>query len=142
MTLDPQNIAKIRASFADQGMMAQLGASLSQIELGQVTISAPFNPDFGQQQGFAHAGVLFSLGDSAAGYAALTHMPHGAEVLTSEMKIHLLRPATGSQLIARGRVIKPGRRLIVAAADVFAVDGGAERQVATLMGTMVPVEGA
>jgi uncharacterized protein (TIGR00369 family) len=133
--------AKVRDSFAAQAMMTSLGARLTGLGAGRVEISAAADPAFGQQQGFAHAGVLFSLGDSAAGYAALTLMPEEMEVVTSEMKIHLLRPATGTALIARGRVIKPGRRMVISAADVFAHDGadGPEVQVATLLGTMVPV---
>ncbi|MEM6566175.1 MAG: PaaI family thioesterase, partial [Pseudomonadota bacterium] len=81
----------------------------------------------------------FSIGDSAAGYAALTTMHMDQEVVTAEIKINLLAPAQGDRLVARGRVIKPGRRLVVVASDVFAVTCGAEVLVAVLQGTMVPV---
>ena len=59
------------------------------------------------------------MGDSAAGYAALTLMPAEAEVLTTEMKINLLAPASGDVIIAKGRVIKAGRRLTIVGADVL-----------------------
>ncbi len=119
--------------------MGTLGASLAQVEKGRVVISAPILETAQQQHGFAHAGLTFALGDSAAGYTALSVMPDDAEVLTAEMKIHLLAPGTGDRLIAEGRVIKPGRRLIVAAADVYAEDAGTRTLIATLMGTLVPV---
>ena len=55
------------------------------------------------------------------------------------MRIHLLAPARGDRLLARGRVIRPGKRLVVVAADVYAEAGGAETHIALLTGTMVPV---
>lgn len=119
--------------------MSTLGAELEHVEAGHVSIRAPILPGAQQQHGFAHAGLTFALGDSAAGYSALSVMGEDAEVLTAEMKINLLAPGKGDMLIARGRVIKPGRRLVVAAADVFAVQDGTETLIAALMGTMVPL---
>nr|WP_107846203.1 PaaI family thioesterase [Litoreibacter ponti] len=130
--------AKVRASFAQQSMMASLGAEIVTLEPGRVALSAPVQDGFKQQQGFAHAGVTFALGDSAAGYAALSVMPLEVEVMTAEIKINLLAPATG-RLIAEGRVLKAGRRLVVVAADVFAELDGTRTHIAALQGTMVPV---
>ena len=137
--MSPQIEHKIRKSFAAQTMMTTLGASLARIAHGAVEIKAPILPGSRQQQGFAHAGLTFAIGDSAAGYAAMSVIPEDQEVLTTEMKINLLAPAQGDYLLARGRVIKPGRRLVVVQADVFAVTDGAEKQVALLTGTMIPV---
>ncbi len=131
--------AKVRASFARQQMMTTLGASMDSTSPGEVTISAPILDAFRQQHGFAHAGVSFALGDSAAGYAALTLMDEPDEIVTAEMKINLLAPARGERLIARGRVVRAGRRLIVVAADVVALSGGTQTPVAMLQGTMIPI---
>ena len=130
---------KIRDSFARQSMMGTLGAELGDIEKGRVEITAPIGDHIRQQHGYAHAGLTFSIGDSAAGYSALTVIPEDQEVVTSEMKIHLLAPARGTSLIARGNVVKGGRRLVIVTADVFAVEDGQETHVAMLSGTMVPV---
>ena len=130
---------RIRTSFAAQSMMTTLGAELVDIAEGRVTIAAPILPGSRQQHGYAHAALTFALGDSAAGYSALTVMPEGQEVLTAEMKINLLAPAEGDRLVAEGRVEKAGRRLIVVSAEVFAETGGERRRVALLQGTMVPV---
>jgi uncharacterized protein (TIGR00369 family) len=92
-----------------------------------------------QQQGFGHAGLTFSIGDSAAGYAALSLLSPDLDVLTAEIKINLLAPARGDLLIATGRVIKPGRRLMVVSAEVMAQDGDKMTLIAILQGTMVPV---
>lgn len=131
--------AQIRRSFAAQAMMTTLGAALTGLGPGTARIEAPILPGSRQQHGYAHAALTFAIGDSAAGYAALGIMPEGAEVLTTEMKIHLLAPARGDRLIARGRVIKPGRRLVIVQADVHADEGGHETHVALLTGTMIPL---
>ena len=70
---------RIKDSFARQGLMQTLGAELSAIAEGRVVITAPITPAASQQHGFAHAGMTFALGDSAAGYSALTLMPEGAD---------------------------------------------------------------
>lgn len=137
--MNNQITEKIRDSFAAQTMLSTLGAQLDQISQGTVSITAPVLEHARQQHGFAHAGMTFSLGDSAAGYAALSLMDIADEVLTAEMKINLLAPAQGNLMRATGRVIKPGRRLIVVSAEVHVVSDGAEKLVAVLQGTMVPV---
>ena len=138
--MDAEAVARIRSSFAAQSMMTTLGAELVQIAKGSVYIKAPILAGSLQQQGFGHAGLTFSIGDSAAGYAALTTIPLENEVATAEIKINLLAPAKGAYLIAKGRIIKPGRRLIVVASDVYAVTGKDEVLIAVLQGTMVPVD--
>ena len=131
--------SRIRASFDRQSMMRTLGARLESVGPGQVAIAAPILPGSLQQHGAGHAGLAFSIGDSAAGYAALTLMPEEAEVMTVEMKINLMSPATGDRLVAEGRVIRPGRRILVVAADVGAETGDRRKHVARLQGPMIPV---
>lgn len=137
--MSPDIEQKIRQSFAAQAMMATLGARLVALSDGAAVIEAPILPGSRQQHGFGHAGLTFAIGDSAAGYAALSLMAEGAEVLTTEMKINLLAPAQGERLIARGRVIRPGRRLVIVQADVHALQDGVETHIALLTGTMIPV---
>ena len=135
-----QAIARITDSFARQSMMQTFGAELVSIDIGRVILTASVGQGARQQQGVAHAGLIFALGDTAAGYAALTVMPAEVEVMTVEMKINLLAPGQG-RLVAEGRVIKPGRRLVIVAADVWAeLETGPRKHIATLQGTMIPVE--
>ncbi|GFE51498.1 thioesterase [Roseobacter cerasinus] len=137
--MDNETADRIRESFEAQAMMHTLGAQLTQVADGAVEITAPILPTATQQQGFGHAGLTFSIGDSAAGYAALSLLPLDCEVVTAEIKINLLAPAVGDALVARGHVIKPGRRLVVVSSDVHALKDGAETLIAVLQGTMVPV---
>lgn len=136
----PDALARVHRSFAAQGLMQTMGARIETLAPGLCTLSAPITPGIGQQHGFAHAAASFALGDTACGYAALSLQGAETEVLTSEMKIHLLAPARGDRLIAEGSVIRPGRRLIVARADVYALSGPDRTHVATLLGTIVPVK--
>jgi acyl-coenzyme A thioesterase PaaI-like protein len=56
--------------------------------------------------------------------------------LTVDYTVKLLAPAKGEKIVARGRVIKPSQVMTVAAADVYAVDGGDEKLCATAFVTM------
>ena len=135
MGVDP----RAQRSFDAQGLMRTFGARLSEAHDGVARIEAPIGPSVTQQQGLAHAGLTFALGDTAAGYAALTRMPEGSEVVTVEMKVNLIAPAVGERLRATGRVVRAGRRLTVVSAEVEALTGDEARLVAILQGTMIPV---
>ena len=137
--MDSDVKSRIKQSFASQSLMQTLGAELLSLDKGVVEITAPILDSSRQQHGFAHAGLTFSIGDSAAGYAALSTLPAGHEVLTTEMKINLLAPGKGDRLIARGKVIKPGRRLIIVQSDVYAVQDENETHIALMTGTMMPL---
>jgi len=127
----------IRKNFARQSLMALIGAELSLIEPGVIEITLPYRKDLTQQQGYLHAGIVTTIADSAAGYAAYSLMPAGSEVLSVEFKMNLLRPANGETFVARAEVIKPGKTLTVVRADVFGVSvAGKKELVATLQGTM------
>jgi len=134
---DPGYERRVRESFARQTAMATIGARLTRVAPGETEIELPFRADLTQQHGFLHAGIITAIADSACGYAALSLMPATAAVLTVEYKVNLLAPARGERMIARGRVVKPGRTLTVCAADVTAVEGGTERAVATMLATLM-----
>ncbi len=121
--------------------MRTLGASLAKISAGVVEITLVADASICQQHGFVHAGALAAIADSAAGYSALSLMPAGAGVLTTEYKINLLAPAKGPLICARGRVIKAGRTLTLAQTEVFSGEGKVEKLVALLTATLMTVEG-
>lgn len=138
--MEEQKIREIRESFARQGLMKTLGCEINLLEKGRVILELPITPAVGQQHGVAHAGATFAIGDSASGYAALSMMDAGAEVMTVEMKINLIAPAAGKRLFAIGEVVKAGRRLVITRCTVRAeADDGSLRDVALLQGTMIPV---
>ncbi|MFT4133083.1 MAG: PaaI family thioesterase [Labrys sp. (in: a-proteobacteria)] len=121
--------------------MRTLGARLAAVLPGQVEISLVPRNEVSQQHGFVHAGAVSAIADSAAGYAALSLMPPERGVLTAEFKINLLAPAAGEHIMARGKVIKAGRTLTLAQAEVFAERDGKERLIALLTATLMAIEG-
>lgn len=136
---DPEFAQRVRDSFARQGLMATLGARLVRVEAGEVDIEMPITPGVSQQHGFAHAGAVAAIADSACGYAAFSLMPADGGVLAVEFKINLMAPAAGESLIARARVIRAGRTLSVCQADVDSINGDQVRTVAMMMATIMTV---
>lgn len=135
--IELQVVARVRASFALQNAMVLIRATLGEVGAGRADIHLPCWDGVGQQHGFVHGGVVGMIADSAAGYAAMTMAPDGASVLTVEYKMNLLAPARGQQLIARGRVVRPGRTLIITQAEVFAIDNGVEKLCALMQQTIM-----
>lgn len=129
----------VRASFACQGAMSLIKASMPVVEQGRVEIHLPHWDGVGQQHGFVHGGVVGMIADSAGGYAAMTVAPEGSSVLSVEYKLNFLAPAKGTMLIARGSVIKAGRRLIITEAKVWACEGAEERLCAVMQQTIMAV---
>ncbi|WP_172328635.1 PaaI family thioesterase [Mangrovicoccus sp. HB161399] len=137
----PDNSARIAENFARQGLMQTLGVSIEEVSPGRCVLSMPITPAVSQQQGFAHAGAGFSLADSAAGYAALSLMPDGADVVSVEVKMNMLRPMVGTRLIATGTVLRAGRQITVVRADIEAEDAAGNRKlVGAVQGTMMAVQ--
>jgi uncharacterized protein (TIGR00369 family) len=140
MTLQTNSAERVRTSFDKQGMLRAIGATLTDVQPGSVTIELQPGPANRQQHGYVHAGAVSAIADTAAGYAAQTLMPEGRTVLTTEFKINLLAPAVGDRLVATGEVIKAGRTLTVAQAKVYALSGENRRLVALLSATLIAVD--
>jgi uncharacterized protein (TIGR00369 family) len=135
---DPNFVERVRASFARQRTMQTLGIEIARLEPGEIELTMSYRPDYTQQHGFMHAGIIATALDSACGYAAFSLMPVEAGVLTVEFKTNLLAPAKGDRFLFRAHVVKPGRTLTVCDARALAVDDGAEeRLVATMTGTLM-----
>jgi uncharacterized protein (TIGR00369 family) len=128
---------RVRSSFERQSFMKTLGAELVSVKEGTVEIHLPFSQALGQQDGFAHAGAITSILDSACGYAALSVAREGVEVLSVEFKVNLLAPAVGDTFIARAAVKRSGKTLCVCTGDAIAVNSGQEKIIATMLATMI-----
>jgi uncharacterized protein (TIGR00369 family) len=138
---DPGFAERVRASFAKQGAMHTIGASLAGIAPGLVVIELPWQQGLTQQHGFLHAGMVATALDSACGYAASTLMAADAGVLTIEYKINLLAPAQGERFRMEGSVVKPGRTITVAEGRAYALQEGREKLIATMGATLMAITG-
>ena len=128
---------RVRQSFSRLALMATIGARLVRIAPGEVDIEMPVRADLTQQDGYVAAGIVTAIVDTACGYAAMSLMPADANVLTVEYKVNFVSPARGERLLARGRVVKPGRALTVCTGEVYALSGAAPKAVAAMLATMV-----
>jgi acyl-coenzyme A thioesterase PaaI-like protein len=68
-------------------------------------------------------------------------MPADSSVLTVEYKMNLLAPAEGEELIARAKVLRSGKTLKICAADVHVLKGGSEVYCATMLATIMCLQG-
>ena len=118
--------------------MSTLGAELLLCEPGKVVIGCAASGSLTQQHGYFHAGVLASIADSACGYAALSLMDDGSEVVSVEFKVNMLRPCTAAKIIATGTVVKSGRSISVCEAEVM--DESGEKLYAKMTATMFRTE--
>ena len=134
---DAQYESRVRESFARQPVMRLIGADLQRVEPGAVDIALAYREDLTQQNGYLHAGILTTVADSACGYSAYTLMPAGADVLSVEFKMNLLRPAMAERFVAEARVVKAGATLTVARCDVYGWTGEAANLVATMLATLI-----
>ncbi len=122
-----------------QGFPAYCGFEVERVEDGVFETRLAVRPDHRQQDGYVHAGVMATMADHTAGYAAYTTVSQAFRILTVEFKINYLKPAAGEGIVCRAKVLKGGRKIIVAESEVAAVSGGRERLVAKAMVTLIAV---
>ena len=138
---DPDFAERVRKSFDAQGIMDHIGATLTLIEPGVCEIELPYSDAVSQQHGFFHGGVIGTIADSAGGYAAFSLMDAEDGILTVEYKLNLMAPADGDLLVARGQVVRAGRTLTVARAEVGVVKNGVEVACAAMQQTLMRIVG-
>ena len=131
---------RVRKSFDNQKFMSHIGAKIELLELGQCHIQLPYNENLTQQNGFIHAGVVSTLADNSAGYAAFSVMDSNSSVLTVEFKLNLIAPAKGEYFVAKSNVLKHGRTLTVCRSEVYAYQKGEEKLCAASQSTLIELK--
>lgn len=129
---------RIRRKLLRQHFMHHIGADLSRIEPGRVEAELSLRQEHQQHSGFAHGGLVATMADLVAGFAAVTLVPEGTGVVTVELKTSYLHPGVGSRLRAVGWVLKAGRRLHFCESEVWCD----ELLIAKATATMAVVEPA
>lgn len=114
--------ARIREKLKRQHFMHLIGADLTRIEPGRIVAELALGQQHQQQRGFAHGGLVATMADLAAGFAATTLVPESFGVVTSDLKVSYLNPGVGQRIKAIGWVLKSGRRLHFCEAEVWCDD--------------------
>ena len=136
---NPDFAAAVARSFARQGLMRALGIELTRVAPGVCELRVPFSAALSQQHGYFHGALVAAALDSAGGYAGLTLMPPDSEVLTTEYNVNFVAAADGEELVATGRVIKPGRTLTVTDARAYARKGEVRTLCAVMLQSLIRV---
>ena len=140
MEFKPKNInykERVERHLAKQNFMHHIEFSLDKIEAGYTEGEMKMKPIHYQQDGFAHGGIIASIADIVAGFAAYTLVGADQHVVTGEIKISYFARGDGEILRARGKVIKPGKRVNFCEAEVFSVKGNTEKLIAKASTSMI-----
>jgi uncharacterized protein (TIGR00369 family) len=114
-----ENRRLVEGIFRDAQFIRSLGIELTSCGKGWCEARVNVSPSLRQQHGLIHGGALMTLADHTCGGAAASTVPEDREVITVENKVSFLRPASGPVLICRGEVLRAGRNLIFAEAQVM-----------------------
>lgn len=102
-----------------------LGVRLHRLDANGIALRLPWRPEFVSVAaiGYTHGGILATLIDLAADYAIAARIGRGAP--TVDLRVDYHKAAMPGPLLATARVIKLGRTLSTAEAQVFDESGTA-----------------
>ena len=142
MELKPKNKKfkeRIESHLERQNFMHHIEFSLDTINPGYTVGRMKIKPIHLQQDGFTHGGVIATIADIVAGFAAYTLVGADEHVVTGEIKISFFKKGLGESLKAIGSVIKPGKRMNFCEAEVFSVSDEGEVLIAKASTSMVTI---
>ena len=140
MELKPKNInfkERVEKHLARQKFMHHIEFSLHKIEPGYTEGEMKLKSIHHQQDGFAHGGVVATIADIVAGFAAYTLVAEDQHVVTGEIKISYFTKGEGDMLKAIGTVVKPGKRVNFCEAEVYSISDNAETLIARASTSMI-----
>ena len=122
-----------------RGFPAALGFEVDQVAYGRFETHLKVRPDHRQQDGFVHAGVIATMADHTAGYAAYTTVSEAFRILTIEFKINFFKPAVGKHIVCRSNVVNNGKNIKVSESEIFSLTEDQEKLVAKAMVTFIAI---
>jgi uncharacterized protein (TIGR00369 family) len=131
--------ARVQRIFDKANFIRDLGITVTDVGDGWCETSLSITDRHRQQHGYVHAGVVATMADHTAGGACRSASGE-RDVITVEFKINFFRPATGDRLRCRAQVLRAGKSIIVAEAEVFSVESAGEKLVAKLTETCAVIE--
>jgi uncharacterized protein (TIGR00369 family) len=122
-----------------QGFPAAIGFEVDRAEYGIFESRLKIRSDHSQQDGFVHAGVIATMADHTAGYAAYTTVSEAFRILTIEFKINFFKPAVGKHIVCRSKVVNNGNKIKVSESELFSLNEDKEKLVAKAMVTLIAI---
>lgn len=103
-----------------------MGLAVTKASSGEVEIEMPWRDEAGQYVGFLHASLVAGLIDTACGFAAFTQV---GNVLAAHISVNCLAPVVGARFLARGFVVRAGKRQIFTRGELFSAPASGERKL-------------
>lgn len=123
MEITPEVMDKIRAKFEQNHFPKLVGIEIDDIEPGRARLSLEVSEKHRQLQGIMHGGAIATLIDTAVAFAIVGASEPGAKFTTIELKVNYLSPIVEGRVVADARLIRDGKRIVVAECDVFDAAG-------------------
>ena len=123
MEITPEREQIIREKFEVNHFPRLLGIEIDSIEPSRARLSVEVRQELLQLQGVMHGGAIASLIDTAVAFAIISVSEPQDRFTTVEMKVNYLSAIREGRVVADARLIRDGRRIIVADCDVFDSQG-------------------
>jgi len=123
MEITPEREQIIREKFQTNHFPQLLGIEIDSIEPSRARLSVEVRQELLQLQGVMHGGAIASLIDTAVAFAIISVSEPQDRFTTVEMKVNYLSAIREGRVVADARLIRDGRRIIVADCDVFDSQG-------------------
>ena len=137
--LTKERLAFLKKDF-QRGFIQFCGIQVSKIEMGILESIIEIGENHKTQDNFIHAGLIATMSDHTAGYAAYTLVPDNIRILTIEFKINFLKPAYGNTLKCQSNIISQGKQIIVAQSTVFDVRDAHEKMISKSTITLMAID--
>ena len=116
---NPDFRAAITDKMTRQHFLHLIGFDLTELNAGRVVGRLSLETKHQQQAGFAHGGLVATIADTVAGFAAVTLAAPDEHVVTVELKVAYLHPGVGTALRGVGTVLKAGNTLTFCEAEIW-----------------------
>ncbi|HWP42518.1 MAG TPA: PaaI family thioesterase [Blastocatellia bacterium] len=117
--ITPERERSIREKFETNHFPRMLGIEIDSLHKGRAVLSVEVRRDLLQLAAVMHGGAIASLIDTAVAFAIATVSEPEDRFTTVEMKVNYLSAIREGRAVADARLIRSGRRIIVADCDVF-----------------------
>lgn len=124
-------------SLVTHGIWNHLNIQVLKAHDGVAIIELPVMENLKQKQGVLHGGIIATILDMSMSLAVTTVLSEQEYSTTLDMHTTFLRPMFGETLQGRAEVLKRGRRVTVATANVFNEQG---ELIATSTGNFMNLE--
>jgi len=121
--LNPEHISAVAELANSCPYFTHLGMRITCLKNRIADVEMDLRKAHLQAFGYVHGGAVASLIDTAAFWSSFCELDEDRGITTVDLNVNYLAPLQKGTIIARGRLIKLGRKLGLAEASAFDQDG-------------------